>query len=356
MSRRRTATWAATSLPVIRRQWCNAMDAVAGISFDEYQIPPPPGASAADVARAKKLEWLVAKFAATAEVIRAEAQALRGAELYWVSRDMVDVVLDASRSLPEWTPALATPATTGLLCWAKSAGTVSAGTPVPEVVETNLKNPRFQPTMLTDKVATITDVAWDGVWWWSRPDSGLLQLVPCSRDDQSDYSLQLAKTTSPLWGAQTIIIKPDVPRTEEANGAESAYPFVSVVGAAWLLMAQANVAETRTISESPPPRPQPEPIGDADNGAAGPELMRRPSTVTIVDLRAKATTSERGAESGRTYTHRFPVSGHWRQQACGPNHSQRKPRYIGDYLKGPEGAPLIAPKTRVHVLRKPRNS
>lgn len=39
-----------------------------------------------------------------------------------------------------------------------------------------------------------------------------------------------------------------------------------------------------------------------------------------------------------------------------PNHSQRKPKYIGDYLKGPADAPLIAPKTRVHVLRGKKRS
>lgn len=357
MSRRRrgAVTWAATSMADIRRQWCNAMDAVAAISFDEYLVPPP-GASAGDVAQAKKIERLVAKFEATAETIRAEAQALRSAQLYWVTRDMVDVVLDAARSLPEWTPSLALPAPTGLLCWAKSAGTVPAGSPVPDAVEGDLKNPGFNRSELTEKVATITDIAWDGFWWWTRPNTGLLQLVPCSRDNQNLPLLHMAKTSSPLWEAHTIMINPDVPRTEEANSAESAYPFVSAVGAAWLLMAQANVAETRTIGLTPPPRPQPEPIDHAKADLPDRAPMGRPSTVTIVDLRARAATPDRPAESGRTYTHRFPVSGHWRQQACGPNHSQRKPRYIGDYIKGPQGTPLIAPKTRVHVLRKPRHS
>jgi len=45
------------------------------------------------------------------------------------------------------------------------------------------------------------------------------------------------------------------PRTEEANGTEAAHPFVSVVGAAWLLMGQPGVTETRAIADSPTPRP-----------------------------------------------------------------------------------------------------
>ena len=351
MSRRRGAPWAATSVPIIRRQWCSALEATAEISFDQYKVPPPPNASAHDIATAKRIQRLITRFADTAPIIRAEAQALRTAELYWVARDMVDVVLDAAQSLPEWTPAAALPAPTGMLCWAKSAGTVPSGTLKPDAVEAGLNNPAYIAQGLTPDVATIIDIPWDGVWWWSRPD-GLLQLVPFSREDQNAEVLRLADTTSPVWGAQTIMVKPDIPRTEEVHNTESAHPFVSVVGAAWLLMAQANVAETRTIGSPRPPEPQPADIEDDHQPAQRPP--REPSTVTIVDLRARGTTSEPGGEPGRTYNHRFPVTGHWRQQAWGPNHSWRKPKYIGDYIKGPKGAPLIAPKPRVHVLRKGR--
>lgn len=352
MSRRRhrAAPWAATSVPDIRRQWCHALDACAEVSFDQYKTPPPPNASAQDIATAKKLEQLIASFAGAAATMRAEAHALRTAELYWVSRDMVDVVLDAAASLPEWTPAAALPAPNGMLCWAKSAGTVPGGELRPEAVEAGLKNPNYTPLSLTPDVATIVELPWDGVWWWSRPD-GLLQMVPFSREDQNPAVLQFADTTSPVWAAQTIWVKPEVPRTEEANNTESAHPFVSAIGAAWLLMAQANVAETRTIG----PTPRPHPL-DAPDDAAPPDARppREPSTVTIVELRARTADYENSGEPARTYSHRFPVTGHWRQQAYGPNHSWRKPKYIGDYIKGPKGAPLIAPKPRVHVLRKGR--
>lgn len=355
MSRRRhrSAPWAATSVPLIRRQWCNALEATAEISFEQYNVPPPPNASAHDIATARRLQRLITRFAETSPIIRAEAQALRTAELFWVARDMVDVVLDAAQSLPEWTPAAALPAPTGMLCWAKPAGTVPSGVPKPEAVEAGLNNPAYIAQGLTPDVATIIDISWDGVWWWSRPD-GLLQMVPFSRQDQRAEVLRVADTTSPVWGAQTIMIRPDVPRTEEAHNTESAHPFVSAVGAAWLLMAQANVAETRTIG--PPRLPEPPPVPQDTVGDPPPAVRpaREPSTVTIVDLRARVSTSEPGGEPGHRYNHRFPVTGHWRQQAYGPNHSWRKPKYIGDYIKGPEGAPLIAPKSRVHVLRKSR--
>ena len=352
MSRRRgAAPWAATSMPIIRRQWCYAMEAAADLTFEEYRNALPPGAPPERVAQMRKIERLIDKFAATADTIRTEAAALRTAELYWVSRDMVDVALEASKSLPEWTPEAAMPAATGLLCWAKSAGTVSSGVPTQEAVEMDLNRPGVTSRPLDREVATIIDIPWDAIWWWLRPD-GLLQLTPASRAEQNAAVLRMANTSSPLWGAHTIMIRPDVPRTEEANGGESAYPFISALGAAWLLMAQTNIAETRTIGPAPEPRPRPDPTEGTDTAAPVPP---RPSLVTIVDI-LRAQRQSRAADSGRTYSHRFPVSGHWRQQAYGPGLSQRKPRYIGDYLKGPADAPLIAPKTRVHVLRGKRGA
>lgn len=354
MSRRRTAApWAATSVPLIRRQWCNALEAAAEISFDQYKASPPPNSpAAADPAAVRRIQRLVAKFESIAPVMRAEAQALRGAELYWVSRDMVDVVRQAAVSLPEWTPAAALPAPVGLLCWAKSAGTVSSGLLRPEAVEADLNTPGHTHPGLNEHTSTISELPWDGVWWWARPDN-LLQLVPFSRQDQDPAILRLAGTTSPVWAAQSIFIYCDVPRTEEANGSDQAQPFISAVGAAWLLMAEANVTQTRVVGRPAQPPPGPTDALDGDPTTAVPE--RAPSTVTLVELRARTATSEpSAAPAGRGYTHRFPVTGHWRQQAYGPNHSWRKPRYIGDYIKGPEGAPLIAPKPRVHVLRKGR--
>ncbi|MDN4521811.1 hypothetical protein QYF68_28885 [Mycolicibacterium austroafricanum] len=70
------------------------------------------------------MKRLQAKLAETLSQMSGEADIIKRAELYWVSRDMVDVALDAADSLPEWTPAVAAPAPTGLLCWAKPAGSV----------------------------------------------------------------------------------------------------------------------------------------------------------------------------------------------------------------------------------------
>ncbi|WP_231973867.1 MULTISPECIES: hypothetical protein [unclassified Mycobacterium] len=137
---------AATSMPVIRRQWCYAMEAAADLSFEHYRDALPPGDPFERAARLKKVQRLMDKFAAYAETIRTDAQALRTAALYWVSRDMVDVVLEASKSLPEWSPEAAMPAATGLLCWAKSAGTITSGVPTTRSGRRRSQEPRSHRT------------------------------------------------------------------------------------------------------------------------------------------------------------------------------------------------------------------
>jgi hypothetical protein len=44
--------------------------------------------------------------------------------------------------------------------------------------------------------------------------------------------------------------QPKQPHTEESNGTEAAHLFVSVAGAAWLLMGQLGVTETRSIADA----------------------------------------------------------------------------------------------------------
>ena len=68
--------------------------------------------------------------------------------------------------------------------------------------------------------------------------------------------------TSPLWAAHTIVLDPKAPRTDEVIGSAEACQFVSVVGAAWLLMGQPAVGETCTFTgTTPAPRPG-NPVGD----------------------------------------------------------------------------------------------
>ena len=316
MSRRPALTWAATSVPEIRRQWCTALHRVID-RFTEDGLAPT---DEPDTPGQRRKQRVQNKLAGELQIMKAETQALAEAELFWVARDMVDLAVSASENLPEWTPALAAPTPNGLLLWAKPAGTVPYG----------------------PKTTATTDVPWDGVGWFLRPD-GMLQLTPASRLTKHPELITGFNVTTPLWAAHSIVIDPRQPRSEEANGTEDAHPFVSVIGAAWLLMGQPGLTETRAITDTPTRAPR---------GAAAPSAdpATRPN-VTIVELRRptrQAHASEQPA--GREYSRRFWVGGHWRQQACGPNHSQRRPTFVAPYIKGPQDKPLAT--DRVHVWRR----
>ncbi|MEV8166235.1 hypothetical protein AB0O80_10670 [Rothia kristinae] len=47
-------------------------------------------------------------------------------------------------------------------------------------------------------------------------------------------------------------------------------------------------------------------------------------------------------------THRILVSGHWRQQPCGPGREDHRPIFVPPHIKGPAGSPLVLkPKVKV---------
>lgn len=318
MSRKRhEVPWAATSVPEIRRRWCNAIDTTVHNHSKGLE-------ATGDERTARRMQRLQSKLADAIDTMAAENEAMRSAKLYWVSRDMVDVALDASAALPEWTPAAAAPAPNGFMCFAKPAGTVPYG-----------------------KALKYTlDVPWDAVWWWTSPD-GIMQIVPASRLTKNPELLEPFGVSSPLWGAHTLVLRPNEPRTDEVVGSQEAFEFVSVVGAAWLIMGQPAVAETHNIKGAVEPRRR----ETSDEPALRPE----PPNVTLVELRrALADVRSKARKSGREYQKRFLVGwpdGFWRQQPHGPGNSQRKPKWIAPYVKGPEDAPF-SPREKVHVWRR----
>ena len=80
------------------------------------------------------------------------------------------------------------------------------------------------------------------------------------------------------------------------------------------------------------------------------EAARR---VRVLDVREhdepERVTSD-GVRKYRPYDHRFIVSGHWREQPCGPNHGERRRKWIAPYVKGPRDKPLVV-KDTVRVWR-----
>jgi hypothetical protein len=73
--------------------------------------------------------------------------------------------------------------------------------------------------------------------------------------------------------------------------------------------------------------------------------------VRIVRIRAHTQREDTATPTGtgRTYTSRVWVTGHWRNQAHGPGRTLRRPVYIHPFLRGPEDAPIKL-STTVRIL------
>lgn len=312
----RRLPWAATTVPEMRRQWCNALEAM--VDGHERTIDQITESNVQAAARSRRV---IGNAAAGLAQLRDEVTAIRTSELYWVARDMVDVAVEAAGSLPAWSPGLVLPTERGVLCWAKPAD------------------------HLPWTADSQTDVPWDAVSWWTRSD-GLLQIQPLSRLSVHPELLEpFGVGHPPLWAAATtILVDPSMPRTDEETGAPTASRWLSIVGAAWLLMGQPAIATRRTIEDSRTGQPSAPPVALSEH------TLSSPSAVSIIELRRPAKPGANQQGSDRRYRRRWWVEGHWRQQPCGPGRSQRRPTWIAPYVKGPDEAPLT--RERVMVWRR----
>lgn len=80
--------------------------------------------------------------------------------------------------------------------------------------------------------------------------------------------------------------------------------------------------------------------------------VRPIDSVRVVHLR-RASYAETPVDAEGTpvnWTCRWVVGGHWRNQSCGPAHSDRKLTWIPPYMKGPDGMPLKQSRQKVYKV------
>lgn len=80
---------------------------------------------------------------------------------------------------------------------------------------------------------------------------------------------------------------------------------------------------------------------------------RRPlPPVKLIDLRKRPRPDKpKAIATGKQWTERRIVSGHWKRQFYGEKRGMRKWLYIDDYIAGPDDAPLRDPRPVVRVMR-----
>lgn len=234
------------------------------------------------------------------------AAAVAAGEMYWVSSDMAALALDASSDVPGFTPLLDLPSPSGFMVLEK---------PLP-ALQTQILTPEGRPV---DVGLEVDVIAWATQGIGMKIDSFCrADRVPGPRADQTFFEPVrfYQNRTTVFHDFSDPSLQPDVLR------------LTSFLAAAGILMATPGVSTRTTVS----PRTKAA-RKDAKKGRSG--------SVTVIDLHApKHVPTGDIDETGRVYTHRWVVRGHWRNQPHGPSRSQRSVRWIPSYIKGPAGKPL----------------
>ena len=256
------------------------------------------------------------------------ASHLRTAELYWVAEDMVALAAHSGGQLTEARWATADrPSPCGLIVW---QGGVSGAS--------------ISPPGGGGSVVMPIEVC-----SWGPAEGGLQVVVWLSRralaagvaTSGQDVQQDAVPPLIPIASWVLPVTADPVPMQDLPQG--TPLPMVGALAAGWLLMQQPTLADRRVERPEKAVR-----RAYARQGRPAPE-------VTIVDLRRRYVPQDRdpdaGAEEGRRYRHRWVVSGHWRSQPFGRERALRRQQWIPSYVKGPDGAPLLATE-KVNVWRR----
>jgi len=243
------------------------------------------------------------------------------AGLYWTSEDMSALAVSAGTSLAaaRWATA-DRPSPTGLIVFSGGVGMLP-----------------FQ-----DVEIPVDAMSWGPydnqllIWCWLTRS----KLIESTRSPNFDIVVDRTPPLVPILGFSVPVGGEPVSMAELDTGTPAT--IVATLTAAWLLMQQPQLVDHHRERADKSVR--------AAYGRAG----RGEPEVTVVDLRRQYVPdgTDRDADaSSRAYRNRWVVSGHWRDQAYGPEHSLRRQQWIPAHIKGPDGAPLLATE-KVNVWRR----
>lgn len=241
--------------------------------------------------------------------------------LWWVGRDACDLVEAAAPSMP---PATLTPDFIpdefGFVCWERTLQGRDAQNEDNTVPVDFLSWARTYIT--AEQIPAVSMIS-----WVHMEDLGIA--LPLGRSDwtigeDTDHAPVMDEAAWPLAD----------PGHYEAATA-SIIEDRRLLAALWQLSSQRSVFDAVEVEPDRATRRRLE------------RRQQEAPSVRLVNLAARhraAGDPESGSgESGREYTRRWIVEGHWRQQACGPRWSQHRPVWIHPHVKGPEDKPLVVP-------------
>lgn len=304
--------WRASYLPTIRDEMIaeqNSLERRAGLdpailrSLEEHVLRAGP-----DVTERER------RIVAEMQENRDVQTKVQLGELYWVTGPMTSLALQASESMPAFVVDHEMPCPNGLIAYAD-------GLPP-------LPHPGGEEGATRVRLMT-----------WVRSGDRVIVKTYAHGEDAPAAALhrwQLAGLGALHWYtvATTDLTVGQEVDEERLTSTERACVFL--LAATWHLMQMPTLAESRTHQ-------------GADKKG---RTSRGRTPVQLIDLRRLAERNTETDESGRHYTHRFVVRGHWRRQPHGPGRSQIRLQFIEPHIKGPAGAPLLTTREHVNVWRR----
>lgn len=242
--------------------------------------------------------------------LRAFTEQSAAADLWLVTEPMRDAALDAAQDIPPSDLAPVMPSPSGLISYRGALPALSDG---------------WSGEVVT--WATAEHDVYLALWARATAGRGL--------EDPSGLAGDTWRLVLTVRLPKGVIV--DV----EAHHGQDAGRVVSLVLATWILALTPTVGQVSSSRQAGPK------VGKGGRRGV-------PREVKVVELRQLAhrpNADDETDSSGRRYTHRWIVRGHWRQQACGPAQSLRRATWIPSYVKGPEDAPFLADRT-VFVWRR----
>lgn len=265
-------------------------------------------------------------------------ETLRTETLCWIDSDLCEVIAQTWEQVPEWTPNQVVPADSGLILFDKPPASPVTG------VEGDVRNmdgigwiaagENFHVSILT-RESPLSD-------FLAGIDDPLVNIPPSPL--YITYTLRLGRESNQGRGVvdPLMLYGGEGHRPAWNTSEKELNDVLSVVGATWLMMGQRNITDAESVVT---------PKTSVQRKAAA----RGESVPDVVVTRHRMTRSlapsgqgrPKGKGAGREATSRWWVRGHWRQQACGPGWSQRKPVFISPHIAGASETKVTDTRPRV---------
>jgi hypothetical protein len=268
---------------------------------------------------------------------------LASANLYYLTPEMTQLALAAGRALPDWTTEPTDlPSPDGFMLFSQPTGAYR-----------NDEGDRVRIVACSWGRSEIADPTGDGAWitFWSVTNHPLLEhlLREFGGLSEQDAYREARRRKATLgwddevllpWGPAEVLARPARTPTpgDDPTFCVSTQEWTQTLRAAWLLTQQRTLAP---VTEQHAPR--------SDRRRAERAGRTLPPVRVVSIHRTQHCTAPSGhTDSGRQVSVRFPVEGHWREQAYGPNWTLRRRRWIPSHWKGPVNGPVrIRPKVNL---------